>query len=127
MRPYVVSEIRNRSGELLYQARAQEAASVPISAENLQQIRNALYSVVDRATGIAAKVPGIPAAGKTGTAENPGLPHAWFTCYAPYDDPRIVISAFVEHGEHGDRSAAYVARDILTWYRDNRLLTQEAF
>lgn len=127
MRPYVVSQIKSRSGETLYRAQPQEVASVPISSENLQQIRNALYAVVDRATGIAAKVPGMPAAGKTGTAENPGLPHAWFICYAPYDDPRIVISAFVEHGEHGDRSAAYVARDILTWYRDNRLLTREAF
>jgi penicillin-binding protein 2 len=127
MKPFVVREIKNREGEVLYQGKPEEVASIPLSPANLKVVREALAAVVERATGIAAKVEGLPAAGKTGTAENPGLPHAWFLCYAPVNDPRIVIAAFVAHGEHGDRSSAYVARDILTWYRDNRLLTQEAF
>jgi penicillin-binding protein 2 len=121
MKPFVVSEIKDRNGKSLYRARAQEVAPVPVALGVLQLIRSALHDVVDRATGIAARVEGFLAAGKTGTAENPGLPHAWFICYAPYNDPAIVIASFVEHGEHGDRSAAYVARDILTWYRDHRL------
>jgi penicillin-binding protein 2 len=125
MRPFIVSEIKNREGDVLYQAHPQEEGSVPLSNENLRVVREALKNVVARATGIAARVPGLPAAGKTGTAENPGLPHAWFLCYAPYDNPVIVIAAFVEHGQHGDRSAAYVARDILTWYRDNRMPKKE--
>lgn len=125
MRPFIVSQIKDREGEIVYQAQPQEIASVPLSPENLAVVRKALFNVVDRATGIAAKVPGLPAAGKTGTAENPGLPHAWFVCYAPFSDPRIVIVAFVEHGQHGDRTAAYVAKDILTWYRDNRLTGAE--
>jgi penicillin-binding protein 2 len=121
MKPYVVAEIRDRAGELLYQGKEAEAAQAPVGGEILTVIRQALAAVVERATGIAARVEGLPAAGKTGTAENPGLPHAWFLCFAPVDDPRIVIAAFVAHGEHGDRTSAYVARDILTWYRDHRL------
>ena len=70
---------------------------------------------------MGAYVPGIPTGGKTGTAENPGLPHAWFVCFAPYDDPEIVIVNFVEHGEHGDKAPAHIARTILTWYKDHRL------
>jgi len=81
----------------------------------------ALKDVVWRGTGIAAYVPGIPASGKTGTAQNPGLPHAWFVCFAPSNDPEIVISTFVAHGEHGDRVSAYITRDILKWYKENRL------
>jgi hypothetical protein len=27
----------------------------------------------------------------------------------------------VAHGEHGDRISAYIARDILKWYKENRL------
>ena len=126
MKPFVVSEIKNRGGEILYRGRQEEVAAAPVNASIIDTIRLALKAVVARATGIAARVEGIPAAGKTGTAENPGLPHAWFLCYAPADDPKIVIATFVAHGEHGDRTSAYVSRDILTWYRDHRL-TQEAF
>jgi penicillin-binding protein 2 len=126
MKPYVVQEIKNREGDILYQGKQEETGKAPVAWGTLVAIRKALTAVVERATGIAAKVAGIPAAGKTGTAENPGLPHAWFLCYAPVADPKIAMAVFVAHGEHGDRTSAYVARDILTWYRDNRLPTQEA-
>ena len=131
MKPFVVQEIKNREGEVLYQGKQEEVGRAPVAWETLAAIRKALTAVVERATGIAAKVPGIPAAGKTGTAENPGLPHAWFLCYAPAGDPKLAMAVFVAHGEHGDRTSAYVARDILTWYRDNRLpksgASEEAF
>jgi len=127
MRPFVVKEIVSRQGEVLFQAKPEQLGEAPLTAGNLALIRQALAAVIDRATGIVAKVPGFPAAGKTGTAENPGLPHAWFVCYAPVTAPRIVIASFVEHGQHGDRAAANVARAILTWYRDNRLATTESF
>jgi peptidoglycan glycosyltransferase len=126
MKPYVVQEIKNRDGDILYQGKQEELGQAPVSWAILAAIRKALTAVVERATGIAAKVAGIPAAGKTGTAENPGLPHAWFLCYAPVDDPKLAMAVFVAHGEHGDRTSAYVARDVLTWYRDNRLPTKEA-
>jgi hypothetical protein len=45
-------------------------------------------------------------------------------CYAPYDDPEIVIASFVAHGEHGDRPSAYVAREILQWYKKNRMVKE---
>lgn len=121
MKPYIVSQIKDRHGEVLYHREQVQAGNAPVTEPIINFIRKALRDVVDRATGRAAKIDGLFAAGKTGTAENPGLPHAWFVCYAPTDKPQIVITAFVEHGQHGDRSAAYVARDILTWYRDNRL------
>ncbi|MFH1386080.1 MAG: penicillin-binding protein 2 [bacterium] len=125
MKPYIVKEIKNRNGELLYSASSIEEAKVPASPKTLAVIREALRAVVDRATGRAAKIEGFLAAGKTGTAENPGIPHAWFLCYAPYDDAKIVIASFVAHGAHGDQSSAYVARDILKWYKDNRMPTSE--
>jgi penicillin-binding protein 2 len=127
MKPYVVQEIKDRDGDILYQGKQAEVGKAPVGWATLVAIRKALTAVVERATGRAAKVEGMPAAGKTGTAENPGLPHAWFLCYAPVADPKIALAVFVAHGEHGDRTSAYVARDILTWYRDNRLATKEAF
>ncbi len=69
-------------------------------------------------------------AGKTGTAEycddiakkkdicNPGNwpAHAWYVGYAPYDDPEIVVLAFVYNGDEGSVVAGPIVRDVLTAY-----------
>ena len=120
--PYIVREIKDRQGNVVYSRNPIVRMELPISQKNLTFLRNALRSVVEKGTGIAAKVRGIPAAGKTGTAEDPpGAPHAWFDCYAPYDKPEITIVAFAEGGMHGDQVTAFMARDILKWYKENRL------
>ena len=120
-KPYVVKEIFDQDGKSEYQAKPELVSDIPISNISRELLLSALKDVVWRGTGVAAYVPGIPASGKTGTAQNPGLPHAWFICYAPNDNPEIVIASFVAHGEHGDRISAYIARDILKWYKENRL------
>jgi penicillin-binding protein 2 len=63
-------------------------------------------------------------AGKTGTAEFPGerdeegnLPtHAWFTAFAPYDDPKVVLVVFVAGGGEGSSTAVPIAANILRHY-----------
>jgi cell division protein FtsI/penicillin-binding protein 2/cell division protein FtsW (lipid II flippase) len=56
-------------------------------------------------------------AGKTGTAQlDAGLPHSWFTGFAPYDgDParRLAFAVLVEHGGYGARVAAPIAREVM--------------
>lgn len=65
--------------------------------------------------------PQIMIGGKTGTAEI-GTPdenghydrqHAWFTLYAPYDDPEIAISVIIEDGGEGSAYAVPVADRVL--------------
>lgn len=71
-------------------------------------------------------------AGKTGTAEvepsRADLPakdpetgryinqHAWFTCWAPYDEPEIVVSVLIEYGGEGGSYAAPCADTVLRAY-----------
>jgi len=58
------------------------------------------------------------AAGKTGTAEW-GInktPHAWFTGFAPYNDPELVITVLIEEGGEGSQVALPVAKAIWQWY-----------
>lgn len=119
--PHVVKECIDRDGEAVFTFEPKKIGEVPLSDRNLDILRKTLREVVRRGTGVAARVHGIPAAGKTGTAENPEEPHAWFMTYAPYKDPEIVVASFVAHGEHGDRVTAYIARDILNWYKVNSL------
>jgi cell division protein FtsI/penicillin-binding protein 2 len=56
-------------------------------------------------------------AGKTGTAQlDEGMPHSWFTGFAPYDgDPskRLAFAVLVEHGGYGARAAAPIAREVM--------------
>ena len=42
--------------------------------------------------------------------------HAWFTCYAPYDDPEIAITVIVEDGGEGSAYAVPVADRVLRAY-----------
>jgi len=56
---------------------------------------------------------------KTGTAEShsvSSLPHAWFTVFAPFDDPQIILTVFLEEAGQGSDVAGPIARDILKTY-----------
>lgn len=59
---------------------------------------------------------------KTGTAEfnDPQeRTHAWFTAFAPLDNPRIVVTVLLEAGGEGSIVAAPVAQKVLEYYFNN--------
>ena len=68
-------------------------------------------------------VPELKIAGKTGTAEYPGpkdakgiMPtHGWFTAFAPYDNPQVSVTVFVQRGG-GPTNAAPIAMKIFKRY-----------
>jgi cell division protein FtsI/penicillin-binding protein 2 len=62
-----------------------------------------------------AKVPGVPTAGKSGTAElgGSGEPNSWFIGFAPANNPRIAIAVLVEKGGRGAERAAPMAGDLM--------------
>ncbi|PJC28528.1 hypothetical protein CO053_04265 [Candidatus Shapirobacteria bacterium CG_4_9_14_0_2_um_filter_40_11] len=68
------------------------------------------------------QIPGLPAgrqvACKTGTAETGDgkTTHAWFTVFAPIDNPEIVLTVLVEKGGEGSYVAAPIAKEILKEY-----------
>jgi len=57
-------------------------------------------------------------AGKSGTAQAAGdaKPFAWFTAYAPADDPQIVVTAVLENIGEGSSFAAPLVRQIIETY-----------
>ena len=95
---------------------------VPMQPSTLQTIREGLRKVVEAGTGAGLNGPGIPpAAGKTGTAEDStgGPDHAWFGCYAPYPDGKIVVVAFAQNTPGGGSVHALpMAKKVLAeWER----------
>jgi cell division protein FtsI/penicillin-binding protein 2 len=57
-------------------------------------------------------------AGKTGTAQwhINKQPMAWFTGFAPYNNPEVVITVLVEEGGEGSKTCVPITYDMLNWY-----------
>jgi cell division protein FtsI/penicillin-binding protein 2/cell division protein FtsW (lipid II flippase) len=88
-----------------------------LPAEQAQFLAGAMRRVVLEGTAshVMAGTP-VSMAGKTGTAQlDAGMPHAWFTGFAPYDGdkPRLAFAVVVEHGGYGGRVAAPIAREVM--------------
>ena len=110
---------------------------------NLKIIKEGLIEAVNgkRGTASRAQLKGITVAGKTGTAQVVRLKqykhlkeeeipykyrdHAWFTCFAPAEQPEIAVTVLVEHGLHGGSAAAPIAKEVLKKYFADRLGTSE--
>ncbi|MCY3834988.1 MAG: penicillin-binding transpeptidase domain-containing protein [Anaerolineaceae bacterium] len=92
---------------------------------------------VEGGTALAADLTYVEVAGKTGTAEycdnvaqargfcrfGAWAAHAWFAAYAPYEDPEILVLAFIYNGEEGSRVALPVVMDTIEAYfrfKENR-------
>jgi penicillin-binding protein 2 len=90
-----------------------------LDGNKLRFLQRAMERVVSDPDGTAqwTRIPWLTTAGKTGTAENPhGAPHAWYTAYAPADEPEIAIVVLVENAGHGGEVAAPIVRDFFIEY-----------
>ena len=96
-----------------------------IDKENFKIVIDGMIDVVDKGTARIAKINGISLAGKTGTVENFILvenkkkqltDHSTFIAFAPAEDPKIVVSVFIENGYWGSRWAAPIASLIIEKY-----------
>ncbi len=73
-----------------------------------------MRAVVERGQATGVTIPGVPVAGKTGTAEaGDGTAHAWFIAYAPVEQPRVAVAVIVESGGQGGVVAAPIAGQII--------------
>jgi len=101
-----------------------------LSEESLDIVRRGMRETVLTGTAQTAAIEEITVAGKTGTAEycdNIAFPlglceqgnwpaHAWFTAYAPYENPEILLIAMIYNGEEGSKHALPVVRDVMEAY-----------
>lgn len=111
--PRLVSEIRSTDGAVVKTIETgQEVRAVSqTSAEVIQLL---LQMVTTDGTGMLAYVPNGGSAGKTGSAQvgNEKV-DAWFSGYAPVNNPRYVATVLVNDGESGGKTAAPLFKDIM--------------
>ncbi len=116
--PRVVSEITDADGAVVQTIAPKVIADHLVSSNVLSTVRAGMREGV--LTGSSRSLLDLPitAAAKTGTAQygNQGKTHAWFSAFAPYEDPKIVIAVIIEGGGEGHASALPVAKEVLQWY-----------
>jgi peptidoglycan glycosyltransferase len=120
MRPQLVRTVRGPDLQVLEDVQP-EVLGDPIEPATAEALTQMMLTVVDSGTGTSAQIAGVRVAGKTGTAQtgNDQDPHAWFTSFAPADDPQVAVAVVVENGGElgsetsGGRVAAPVARAVM--------------
>ncbi len=120
MVPYLVQSVRDADLEVIDETKP-STLSRAVSQSTAAELREMMVQVVQRGSGTVAALSDVQVAGKTGTAEfgDNGAAHAWFTGFAPADDPQIAMAVVVESaadsftGESGGRIAAPIGRDVL--------------
>lgn len=133
-KPRLLKYVEGQDGSVLDKSEPEVIHQVKFGADTVRLVRKGLQMVLEHDSGTAhgSFIPGIEAAGKTGTAQvvkytketrdldcmhmerryrNNGL----FVAFAPVDDPKIAVSVVVEHGCHGT-AAAPIAMAVIKKY-----------
>lgn len=89
-----------------------------IKKENIDIVRAGMRQTVVSGSGVKLQNLPVTSAGKTGTAQwaTDKDPHAWFTGFAPYENPEIVVTVLVEEGVEGSRISLDIADEFMQWY-----------
>ena len=108
--PHFVRRIEHPETGHVYRPDLPEPERIPIDSAYFATVREGMRRVVENGTGQWTQIPGIPSAGKTGTAQNPhGEDHSLYILFAPYDDPEIAVAVAVENAGYGASAAAPIA------------------
>ena len=133
-RPKIVEQVIDAQGTIVETLQPELISETPGLEKYLKLIRRGMEEVVQGKHGTARNVAieGLRIGGKTGTAQvvrlaqyrglkEANIPyevrdHAWFTCFAPAENPQIAVTVLVEHGLHGGSGAGPIARAVLNHY-----------
>lgn len=144
-KPTLVEEVKDPDGHVIESFTPVVLERLRGQGRNLKLVREGLVEAVNgkRGTGRRARVSdkNIMVGGKTGTAQvvrlkqyihlkEEDIPykyrdHALFICFAPAENPEIVVAVVVEHGLHGGSAAAPVARAVLEKYFAGKYALEE--
>jgi penicillin-binding protein 2 len=122
--PRVVREVRDSEGHVVLGNEPRIEGSVGVSSENLAIVRDAMRQAVTWGTAKDGGTSVVSVAGKTGTAEfgqqaadgTYALSHAWYTGFAPYENPEIAVTIFLEQGVGATNAAPLASRIFLYYY-----------
>ena len=115
MQPSLVDRIIDPDGKVIQRTdpHTWKEAMKPQTAAELTAM---MVAVVQGGTGVAAQIPGVQVAGKTGTAETgrTGENDTWFIAFAPAGNPKVAVAvALSNQSGTGGATAAPIAKEIM--------------
>ena len=120
-RPHLLRSILAPDGTPLQEKQSTLLQQDSLDANSIRVVREGLRQAVT--SGSARRLANLPftVAGKTGSAQaGKDILHAWFTSFAPYEQPEIVLTILIENGGEGSDAAVPVADEFYQWYASYR-------
>ena len=135
-KPRIIKNISDIDGNIIKSSEAKIINTIKLKPSTLKAIRKALEAVLShekKGTARWASIPGIDAAGKTGTTQLIKLSsdkiygdckklkrklrhHGLFVAYAPIKNPKIAVAVVAEHSCSGSAGAAPIAMEVIKTY-----------
>lgn len=118
MKPYVVDRVENAEGSVIKNFKPVSHGSL-MAPEEATVLSAMMKDVVESGTASYLKGRHYTAAGKTGSAEysnQKGESHAWFTGFAPAEQPEISVTVIMEGAGSGGDYAVPIAKSIFDAY-----------
>lgn len=115
MKPYLVDRVENQEKSVIKQY-SPDSYKRLLSEQEAQIMTDLMREVVENGTGTKLSGLSYTAAGKTGSAEYNSVKtdsHAWFTGFAPIENPQVCVTIIIEGAGSGGDYAVPVAKRIL--------------
>ena len=130
---YYIPHIIKDSGNVTIDSKYREKQFTLVDTSYFPVVVEGMYRAVNSGygsggTATVAAVKGLDICGKTGTAQNPrGDDNSVFICFAPKDNPKIAVAAYVEHGSFGARWAAPIASLLVEKYLSGEISSSRKY
>jgi len=118
MKPYLIDHVENDNGNIIKQFSDSSYGRL-LTEDEAEILTQLMAEVVESGTATKLKGSGYTAAGKTGSAEYNSVKtdsHAWFTGFAPVEDPQICVTIIIEGAGSGGDFAVPIAKRIFNAY-----------
>lgn len=119
---YRIPHIIKDSDGVEIESKYRERNYTLVDTNNFRKVVDGMWRAVNAPAGSGntarvAAVPGLDICGKTGTAQNPrGDDNSVFICFAPKDNPKIAVAAYVENAGFGATWACPIASLLVEKY-----------
>lgn len=118
MKPYLVDYVKNNEGNIIKKFNPGTYKRL-LSDEEASALTELMQAVVESGTGTKLSGLSYTAAGKTGSAEYSNIKtesHAWFTGFAPVQEPEVCVTVIIEGAGSGGDYAVPIAKRIFNEY-----------
>lgn len=136
--PFIVQKIVSENGKVIKEINSKVVEDYSSDIEIIKKVQKGMIDGVEKSYGTSHLLADLPitVAGKTGSSqiENKTKTNAFFVGYLPAEalekagaplDKQIAILVLVEDAREGSINTVPIAKDVLEWYYNNRIMNKE--